>query len=259
MANIFSKILIDVAQIIGILPKVKGGTGNAVGDADTTDLKHLPNTIANLLTDHNKVAHDALGINADTVDTKHASDFILSGATFGGDLTGTYLNLTIDVLKVTNEKIANATIDLTAKVTGLLPLANMAGISQVLVATVGQVQGNNGSAKTILSIAGTFSGGTLLIFYSGFYSGTAAGDVGKQPYFYLSDTGARLQQKKLVISLQDKYSDVSLMSVVPTAAVGAMTYYVQMEQNDMANGTTLYAGAGFSAKDNQLIIIELKK
>lgn len=41
-----------------------------------------------------------------------------------GDLTGTYPGPTIASSAVTNSKIANATIDLTAKVTGSLPLAN---------------------------------------------------------------------------------------------------------------------------------------
>jgi hypothetical protein len=42
-------------------------------NADTIDNLHLPNTIANVLTDHNKAVHDALGINADTLDGYHRS------------------------------------------------------------------------------------------------------------------------------------------------------------------------------------------
>lgn len=38
------------------------------------DISDIPGTIANILTDHDKAAHDALSINADTVDSKHASD-----------------------------------------------------------------------------------------------------------------------------------------------------------------------------------------
>jgi len=44
-------------------------TGSTVLGADD-----LPNTIASLLTDHDKAAHDALNIDADTLDTKHYSD-----------------------------------------------------------------------------------------------------------------------------------------------------------------------------------------
>jgi len=35
----------------------------------------LPNSIANVLTDHNKAAHDALNIDADTLDLMHADEF----------------------------------------------------------------------------------------------------------------------------------------------------------------------------------------
>jgi Repeat of unknown function (DUF5907) len=43
---------------------------------------------------------------------------------FSGDLTGTPPAATIAALAVTNAKIANSTIDLTTKVTGVLPVAN---------------------------------------------------------------------------------------------------------------------------------------
>jgi len=38
--------------------------------------KSLPNTIAQVLSDHNKAAHDALGIDADTVDGEEAADIV---------------------------------------------------------------------------------------------------------------------------------------------------------------------------------------
>jgi len=44
-------------------------------DADKVDGIDLPGTIASVLSDHNKAAHDALGIDADTLDTYHASSF----------------------------------------------------------------------------------------------------------------------------------------------------------------------------------------
>jgi len=56
-------------------------------NADKVDGIDLPNTIANVLTDHDKAAHDALGIDADTVDGKHASD-LLDKATYDSDNDG---------------------------------------------------------------------------------------------------------------------------------------------------------------------------
>jgi len=37
---------------------------------------HFPDTISNILSDHNKANHDALGIDADTVDGEHAGDIV---------------------------------------------------------------------------------------------------------------------------------------------------------------------------------------
>lgn len=41
----------------------------------------LPNTIANVLSDHDKVAHDALGIDADTLDSIDSGGFLQNPAT----------------------------------------------------------------------------------------------------------------------------------------------------------------------------------
>lgn len=74
-------------------------------DADTTDGLHLPNTIANLLTDHDKANHDALDIDADSVDGYHASDLIRPvNMTFladGSAVPWTIPNTTTELLGVT--------------------------------------------------------------------------------------------------------------------------------------------------------------
>ncbi|HEX7319730.1 MAG TPA: hypothetical protein VF399_05165 [bacterium] len=63
---------VPLAQIPDIL------TGK---DADTVDGLHLPNTIANLLTDHNKANHDVLGIDADSVDGYHLDQSVQKNST----------------------------------------------------------------------------------------------------------------------------------------------------------------------------------
>ena len=45
-------------------------------DADTVDGVDIPATIAEVLSDHDKAAHDALGVDADTLDTTHYSDVV---------------------------------------------------------------------------------------------------------------------------------------------------------------------------------------
>ena len=51
------------------------GTGTGWQEIGRYVGMNFPNTIANVLTDHDKAAHDALGIDADTVDGEHASAF----------------------------------------------------------------------------------------------------------------------------------------------------------------------------------------
>ena len=76
----------------------KGGTGNRQAkDADTVDGVHLPGSIANVLTNHTKAVHDALNIDAETLDGLNSSQFLRSDTsdTMSGSMTMTG-NLTVN-------------------------------------------------------------------------------------------------------------------------------------------------------------------
>ena len=60
----------QLVGILGGLDLTSHGARHKSGGADAI----LPDTIANVLTDHNKATHDALGIDADTVDGLQGSD-----------------------------------------------------------------------------------------------------------------------------------------------------------------------------------------
>lgn len=67
-----------------------GNDGSGSGlDADTVDGVGLPNAIASVLTDHNKAAHDALNIDAATLDSLTSSQFLRSDTSdsMSGSLT----------------------------------------------------------------------------------------------------------------------------------------------------------------------------
>ena len=67
----FSRRLLESKAVaIGDMLKSVYDTNNdgIVDNADKVDNINIPNTIANVLTDHDKTTHDALNIDADTVD-----------------------------------------------------------------------------------------------------------------------------------------------------------------------------------------------
>ncbi len=85
------------------------------------------------------------------INTKQATGNYITALT--GDISATgpgSVAATIGNLKVTNAMIANTTIDLTAKVTGLLPLAN-GGTNANLTASNGAVPYSTGSAIALLA------------------------------------------------------------------------------------------------------------
>ena len=67
----------DAGAIADVLTDHNKAAHDALGiDADTVDTKHAADLV--LTADHTKAAHDALNIDADTVDTKHTADFVLT-------------------------------------------------------------------------------------------------------------------------------------------------------------------------------------
>lgn len=138
-AKIANSTIDLTAKVTGVLPFANGGTGQSsytdgqllIGKTSTTGLAKATLTAGTGITVTNgsgTITIASTGASATLTNThiyvgngsNVATDVALSGdATLAN--TGA---LTIANLAVTNAKIANATIDLTAKVTGVLPFAN---------------------------------------------------------------------------------------------------------------------------------------
>jgi len=74
-------------------------------DADLVDGKHIPNTTANILSDHNKAAHDALNIDADTVDGEEAAA-IVTNSRVKAHFPDTTANILSDHNKAAHDALA---------------------------------------------------------------------------------------------------------------------------------------------------------
>ncbi len=140
--------------------------------------------------------------------------------TLSGDVGGsgtTAITTTIGAGKVTNGMIANATIDLTAKVTGLLPIAN----GGTATATPALVQGTNITItgtwpnQTINATGGTVNSGTAtrVAYYA--TSGTAVSDSAT---LTISSTGRLAMQATALGSLVTSY-----LTITAPADVGMTT------------------------------------
>jgi len=99
-------------------------------DADTTDGKHLPSTVADLLTDHDKAAHDALKIDADTVDGYHAVD-LLGYTIVSKAFTYTFSSPLLIITAFDGWVIVDAWIEITTAWTGLVPGLSVGDASDV--------------------------------------------------------------------------------------------------------------------------------
>ncbi len=104
-------------------------TGSTVLGADD-----LPNTITNILSDHDKAAHDALGIDADTIDGIDSTGLSLSGHT----------HLWADINKATSSLADITTRSAGALSSGNLDIARLpTGGEWDLSASVLGIKGNN--------------------------------------------------------------------------------------------------------------------
>lgn len=82
-SELSSKYLINVDTVdsehnTDFASAVGGSGARQAQDADTVDGVDLPGTIAQVLTDHTKAAHDALGIDAETLDGLSSTQFLRS-------------------------------------------------------------------------------------------------------------------------------------------------------------------------------------
>lgn len=156
--------VLSLNGLTGILNLTSPASDLVIGTAGSNVTLNLSNVNSNIGTFGNSTNVGTFTVNAKGLITA-ASNVAISGVSpggaAGGDLTGTYPNPTIANLAVTNAKIANATIDLTTKVTGILPQAN-GGTNSSSYSSLGIIYQNSGNTQFLSSSNLTYNGTTLL-------------------------------------------------------------------------------------------------
>lgn len=169
-----------VAAIQGTTVSGTTGTGNVVFSASPTFTGTIIAAAATL-----SGAFSASNVSGTTSGTNTGDQTI----TLTGDVTGTGTGsfaTTIANLAVTNAKIANATIDLTAKVTGVLPVAN-GGTGQSTYTNgqllIGNTTGNTLTKATLTAGTGiSITNGTGTITIASTAPAASAGDIAETSF-----------------------------------------------------------------------------
>lgn len=196
----------DAATATSVYPTwVTANTGNLPAKTTSTKLSFVPST--GVLT---STSFSGAGTGLTGTAASLTAGTVTTNANLTGDVTSVGNATTIGNLKVTNAMIANSTIDLTAKVTGTLPLAN---------------GGTNGtSASTAMASLGT--GRTITATAPITIAGTTSADLSADRTIAITaaTTGAAGSMSASDKTKLDNYTQTSNVAGLGTATANRIAY-----------------------------------